>query len=122
MRCAVITCRISMRRCWPFATSLVLNWRILLNAIKLATQEQIERIKDTADFVPTSQVLAMGEDLAVVKQVVEVDPVYFNEQSSTQRRLLFVWGIENWLRLVGTPVYYFNTSASDEAAPWRKVA
>ena len=92
-----------------------------MDSIKLATPEQVEKIRATSDLGPTSVVLAMGEDLAVVKQVTEIDPVYFAENSNTSRRLMFIWGIENWLRLTGTPAYYFNVHADAENAPWRKV-
>lgn len=90
-----------------------------MDKIKLATPEQIERIKDTSDLSATSAVYAMGEDLAVVKTVSEIDPAYFAESSSTQRRLLFIWGLENMLRGIGVPAYYFNVHANEDA--WRKV-
>lgn len=92
-----------------------------MDSIKLATPEQVERIKPTADFVPTSTVLAMGEDLAVVKQVIELDPVYFAEGSSGSRKAMFIWGIENWMRLTGVPVYYFNIAEGPENEQWRQV-
>jgi hypothetical protein len=90
-----------------------------LDAIKLATPEQVERIASTSDLGPTSAVYAMGEDIAVVKHVVEIDPVYFNETSNTSRRLMFVWGLENVLRITGFPAYYFNCLETAEA--WRHV-
>jgi len=59
----------------------------------------------------------MGDDLAVVKQVTELDPVYFSEGSNTSRRLMFIWGIENWLRLTGVDRYYFDVPVDSET--WR---
>ena len=85
-----------------------------MDAIKLATAEQVERIRATSDLYPTSAVLAMGEDLAVIKAVTEVDPVYFAPDSSTSRRLMFIWGIENWLRLTGVQSYYFDVPVDNE--------
>lgn len=92
-----------------------------MDSIKLATPEQIEKIRATSDLGPTSLVYAMGEDLAVVKAVTEIDPVYFDANSNTSRRLLFIWGLENMLRGNGIPAYYFNTLADDANASWRKV-
>lgn len=92
-----------------------------MDAIKLATPEQVARIKDEVDFTPSTAVLAMGEDLAVIKQVTELDPAFFEPTSSTSRRLMFIWGIENWLRLTGTSSYFFNVLADEESASWRKV-
>ena len=92
-----------------------------MDAIKLATAEQVKRIASTSDLGPTSAVLAMGDDLAVVKQVTELDPVYFAENSNTSRRLMFIWGIENWLRLTGVHAYYFDVLADEANSTWRKV-
>lgn len=92
-----------------------------MDAIKLASAEQVERISKDVDWVPETVVLAMGEDLAVVKKVVELDPVFFAPESNTSRRLMFTWGVENWLRLNGTVNYFFNILADDESAVWRKV-
>lgn len=90
-----------------------------MDAIKLATPEQVERIRAKADLGTTSSVYALGEDIAVLKNVSEIDPVFFAEGSTTQRKLLFIWGLENHLRLLGIDAYYFNTKADDSA--WRKV-
>lgn len=88
-----------------------------MDAIKLATPEQIEKIRATADLPTIGAVLAMGEDLAVIKQVTELDPVYFAETSNTSRRLMFIWGIENYLRLTGVDRYYFDVPV--DAETWR---
>jgi hypothetical protein len=91
----------------------------IVDAIKLATPEQVSRIASTSDLGPTSAVLAMGEDLAVVKQITELDPVYFAPESTTARRLMFIWGIENWLRLTGAQAYYFSVLADPSTETWR---
>lgn len=85
-----------------------------MDPIVLATPEQVESIRSTSDLHPGNAVLAMGKDLAVVKMVTEIDPVYFGEESTTARRLMFVWGIENWLRLNGTQAYYFDVPTDNE--------
>ena len=83
-----------------------------MDAIKLATPEQVEEIKKVSDLTPSSVVVAFGNDLAVIRQVTEVDPVFFNEFSDVKRRMLFIWGIENMLRFNGVPEYYFNIHAN----------
>ena len=90
-----------------------------MDAIKLATPEQVERIRAESNLSDSSRVLAMGEDLAVLQQVTEVDPVFFAEGTSNSRKLMFIWGIENFLRLIGTRQYAFNIHAKDEA--WQRV-
>lgn len=86
-----------------------------MDAIKLATPEQIEAIKDKSDLTPRSRVLAMGDDVAVVKDTTELDPVFYGPESSHKRKLLFIWGIENMLRTMGYSEYYFNVPTRDES-------
>ena len=95
-----------------------------MEAIRLATEQEINKIKDTADITLSSRIIAMdnpkGEaDIAVIRQCVEVDPVYFSDASATNRRAMFLWGIENILRFQGSPEYYFNISPDDES--WKKI-
>lgn len=85
-----------------------------MDDIVLATSAQIERIRKESDFTPGTTVLAMGEDLAVVKLVTEIDPVFFAQETGNNRKLLFMWGLQNWLRLNGVPAYYFQIPAADE--------
>lgn len=89
-----------------------------MDAIRIATPEQIEAVASKADLTPTSTVLAFGKELAVLRQVTEIDPVFFDEGSDIKRRMLFIWGMENMLRMVGVPEYYFNIHADEEA--WKK--
>ena len=90
-----------------------------MDNIIIASPEQVERIRSQSDLGPSSLVLAMGEDLAVVKNLVEIDPVFYANGATNSRKLMFVWGIENWLRLTSTWAYYFNVKAEDSV--WRKV-
>ena len=93
-----------------------------MDTIRLATPEEIETIKAKADITGMTTTLAFpgtqGTDFAVIRSVTEVDPVIFAETSSTQRRALFIWGIEIALRALGNPAYYFNVLAADE--DWQK--
>ena len=85
-----------------------------MDDIKLATLEQIERIAAFSDINSDTAVFAMGDDLAVIRNAKEIDPVVFSEESTNARKLLFIWGIENCLRSAGFPSYYFNVAVDNE--------
>jgi hypothetical protein len=91
--------------------------------IRLAKPEEIEKLKEKADIDVGCTVLALdgknGTDFAVMRTITEVDPIFFDNSTPDSRKALFVWGIENMLRMVNLPFYYFNV-AVDEAA-WRSV-
>lgn len=86
--------------------------------IRLATPEEIETIKSTSDLEPGCTVVAFpqGEGkepmFAVMRQVYEVDPVYYNG-APIKRKALFIWALENMMRFSGVPTYYFNVPAND---------
>lgn len=99
-----------------------------MDAIRLATPEEIAGIVKTSDLdvrIPT-QIVAFDNhqsgkpDLAVVKQVFELDPVVFAEGTSNKRKALFMWSMMNHLRLNGIPVVYFSIAAGD--AEWQQNA
>lgn len=86
--------------------------------VRLATPKEIEGIKDEANLTPISYV-AVAEDekgdmanYAVVRQVVEVDPMYRASDGKAWRA--FVWSIENHLRLQGVQEFYFNVAVEEE--------
>lgn len=96
-----------------------------MEGIRLATQEEIDRIKTGADLGPTTSVIAWSgkteEDtiLAVLRQATELEPVYFNGAAAT-RKAMFIWGVENMLRFLGTKEYYFNMPTDDASKEWRE--
>jgi len=89
-----------------------------LEHIRLATEAEVAKIKRGSDLGGTSAVLALdvkgGAHLAVIRTVVEVDPVYYLEDSTPAQKTRFIWGLEE--RLLGANVghYYFNVPAEDE--------
>jgi hypothetical protein len=83
-----------------------------LDKIRLATPEEVEKIAATSDLTPNSRVLAMRDSTAVWRIANEIDPVYFNSASNSQK-YLFIWGLENMLRGTGATEYYMNVSAED---------
>lgn len=95
-----------------------------MDNIRLATVEEVESIRLKADLSPTSTVVAFERkdgpsDLAVIRQVTELDPLICAEQSDGRRKAMFVWALENSMRVMGLPSYYFNVAASDTA--WNKI-
>jgi hypothetical protein len=92
-----------------------------LDIIRLATEEEIEKIKDKSDLsFATSVVTYGGKDFAVLRNCFELDPVIFAEDTADKRKALFLMNLETSLRLQGVKEIYFNISADDEA--WLKIA
>jgi hypothetical protein len=88
-----------------------------MEPIRLATAEEIKAIEATSDLSSALSVVALGEGdrtvCAVIRQALEVDPMVAGNAVNTQRKALFIWGIENALRLQGFKQYYFNVLDSD---------
>ena len=89
-----------------------------MEGLRLATQEEVETIKKKANLTENSTVVAYpskeGTDFAVLRTVLEVDPVIFAKPEDTRRNALFVWALENHMRLSGVLEYYFNVLCKDE--------
>ena len=94
----------------------------MMEPIRLATQEEVEKLAETSDLSNATSVVGLGEGdraiYAVLRQAFEVDPVVSGPAVNSQRKALFIWGVENALRMQGLKQYYFNVLASDET--WRK--
>lgn len=95
-----------------------------MDNIRLANAQEVESIRLRSDLGPTSTVVAFERkegpsDLAVIKQVTELDPVFFAPETDNKRKMAFVWALETAMRVMGLPAYYFNVAVSDEA--WNSV-
>lgn len=86
----------------------------MISAIRPATPEEIEAIKDKADLTPLARVVAFEKNLAVLKPTLEVDPVMFDPEAPRHKRALFLWGLEQVLRFQGSSEYYFNVSTENK--------
>lgn len=84
----------------------------MLEKIRLATPEEIEKIESNSNLTPMSKVLAMGDMYAVWRVAHELDPLHPNG-ASTPRMYKFLWGIENIMRGSGVTEYFYNTPADD---------
>ena len=99
-----------------------------MEILRFATPEEVAEIKLQSDLDPRvpGMVVALDNeqtgraDMAVVKTVPEMDPVFFQPDSTDRRKRLFIWALTNHLRLSSVPVVYFNIDAKDET--WQKVA
>ena len=89
-----------------------------MNHLRLATTEEIEKIKATSDLDSTCKVLAldtaMGTAFAVVRLAVEVDPAYYPEGFGIKQIAMFTHDIENYLWAQNVESYYFNVNPVDE--------
>lgn len=99
-----------------------------MDKIRLATEQEVEGVRTISNLCPPYSVFAFDgqaqPDLAVYRMAPELDPVMWAPETSDRRKMLFIWAIENGLRMMGTvPHYYFQVSAEDtpEATKWRHV-
>lgn len=96
----------------------------MLKHIRLATKEEIEALRKTSDYTQQSTVLAMDQndgepDFAVVRQVIEADPIYFGKRTNDVQKAKFIFALEERMAGGGVDQYYFNVLASDTR--WQKV-
>lgn len=96
-----------------------------MEALRLATPEEVARISEGMELTQASSVVAFPKkngdaDLAVLRQVTELDPVIFSEGTDDRRKAMFIWAIESGLKILGiVPEIYFNVSADD--TKWQHV-
>jgi hypothetical protein len=62
---------------------------------------------------------ADAPDLAVVKEVVELDPVYFGPKTTDAQKARFIWALEERMAGAGVQQYRFAVRYDDEV--WKKV-
>lgn len=86
-----------------------------MDIVRLATPEEVEGIASDSDLTSASSVITFGgKDFAVLRSCMEIDPMHFHPDSTTQRRLIFAMNLETMLRLNGVKEVYFNVPVSDE--------
>lgn len=87
----------------------------MLDIVRYATEAEIEKIKDKCDLAPGCAVVTLGgKEFAVIRNITEVDPVIYEEDTSNSRKVYFAQSIETFLRLTGVPRYFFNIHCSEE--------
>ncbi len=95
-----------------------------MNTVRLATEAEIESIKDFSDLGPTCTVVALDTDkgpiLAVIRRPVEVNPVIWPEGVPDRVKYVFMRDIATGLKFQLADSFYFNVLAENEAM--RKVA
>lgn len=89
----------------------------MINRIRVATPEEVETVVKSGDS-REGTVLALttpeGTPLAVIRTVVEVDPIFFPEKLSDRMKAMFIRDIETVLAAQGVSKYYFNVHSSNE--------
>lgn len=93
----------------------------MLEPIRPATSQEVEELikAGNCDIMPGTVVVKMGEHTAVLRTVLELDPLLMAPGASDREKAIFIWGIENFLRCSGTLAYYFNLHTDDET--WNQV-
>lgn len=95
-----------------------------MNRIRMASQEEVEKLRPTSDITNDSLVLALdtqaGTCTAVIRPVVEVDPVYFPDGFPDKLKVIFMRDVETYISAKGIPAYYFNIHESD--SQWQEVS
>lgn len=87
-----------------------------MDIIRLATEEEVEKIKNTSDLSYATSVITFGgEDFAVFRNCFEIDPMIFGPNTDNRRKRLFGMNLETALRLQGVREYYFNVKVEDES-------
>jgi hypothetical protein len=90
----------------------------VINRIRVATPEEVKSIAEFSDCQVGASVLALdtpeGTAFAVVRTVVEVDPVIYPEKLSSRMKAVFQRDIETVLAAQGILKYYFNVHVSNE--------
>lgn len=90
----------------------------MINHVRIATPAEIEKIRAQADLEMPCQVLALDHtadqaSLAVVRQAIELDPVFFG-QANNMQKARFIYALEERLMGAGIGVYYFNVAESNK--------
>ena len=98
-----------------------------MDKLRLANAEEIEKIQLGSDITPLTTVVAFenqatqAPDFAVLRSEFRIDPMLYAEGTTPRRKVLFIWALENALRIQGgVSAYYFNVSAEDDAKEWRE--
>ena len=97
----------------------------MLKHIRPATDEEVNKIRATSDFGGEPfAVYAMenqqGEfDLAVVKNVIEVDPIYYAPNTNDFQKARFQWGLEE--RLMGAGIHRYAVSPHASDTRWIRI-
>lgn len=82
---------------------------------RIATPEEVQGIAEHSDLTNSSAVWALPNkdtvDLGVIRNCVELDPVFFSPISGNTRKAMFFWGIANMLKATGAREVYFNIDA-----------
>jgi hypothetical protein len=94
-----------------------------MNRIRLATNEEVEKIKPVSDLDENCLVFALdghnGVGLAVRRLCQEIDPMVTPEDWNTKLKAMFVRDLETVMAAQGVKYYYFNVAADDEQ--WQSV-
>ena len=96
----------------------------MLKHVRLASKEEVEALRASSNYSRDSVVFAFDQnagdpDFAVLRRVVELDPVRFGKRTNDIGKARFVHSLEARMMGMGIEQYFFNVKASDER--WQRV-
>ena len=91
----------------------------MLEPVILAPIAQVEKIASTSELTSTSTVVAFKDATAVMRNAFELDPVDFGTLSYKERAI-FIWSLENTMRINGVKSYYYNVP-TDAPEEWKEM-
>jgi hypothetical protein len=92
----------------------------MLSHIRLATEAEIETIKDQSDILPGhTTVLEHEGSFAVIRNPVEVNPCIWPKDINDVKKARFIYSLEERLLGAGIDRYYSQIAVEDER--WQKV-
>jgi len=94
-----------------------------MNKLRLATEEEIDKIANKSHFTSRYTVFAMDQkgepDIAVVREAVMLDPVFFSKDGNIYSKARFMEHLEERLAGAGIPEVYYQISAAD--IHWQRI-
>lgn len=94
-----------------------------MNRLRLATPEEVEKIKDQSDLDQTCVVFALdtqkGTALGVQRVATEIDPIIVPKEWDNRSRSIFWRDLETAIWAQGAKSVYFNIAVND--VEWIKV-
>ena len=79
-----------------------------MEIIRLATSEEVEKLKEVTDLATAQSVVVQGKGCAVLRTRLEADPIVFQPDANPSERAVFMFALFNGLAMSGAPEVYFS--------------
>jgi hypothetical protein len=96
----------------------------MMKHLRLATAEEVEKLRKDSDYTRNTVVFAMDQnegepDFAVVRTVIDLDPVHYGKSTNDVQKAKFMYALEERLAGMGIDQVYYSVADSD--ARWKAV-